>query len=123
MSKPVMQDIFALREGRRNRKSFALNLALLQIPASLALGLILQFLTGGPVDPAGPGMIALKLLSLGLILVGACLIALINAATSTQRLRDMGVSGWAYLVTFLPVIGLAFTIVLLVWPSDPRAAR
>lgn len=123
MSKPVMQDLFALRDGRRNRKSFALNLLCLQIPASVALGLALLFLTGLPVAPAGPWIVALKLTALFLILAGVCLIAVISVATATQRLRDMGVSGWAYLATFLPVIGQIFTIVLLIWPSEPRPNR
>lgn len=64
----------------------------------------------------------LVLLVLALFAVAVLALLVPSIAISVRRLHDAGFSGWLYLLSFVPCVGLA-VLVLLCLPSKPEGAR
>lgn len=118
MSKPMMEDLFVFSHGRRNRASFAANIFFFQVPVMFVLMFMMIGIGVAADATVQPAPAIAMLMLMPVVSLGFILIAIIGAAVSTQRLRDMGVSGWFYLAAFLPFIGFLFTIAMLFWPSE-----
>lgn len=110
MSKPVFEDMFRWRSGRRNRKSFALlTLSQLLISILTSLGILIlmpqlhQFLQG----------------LLGLAIFVVCLgILLSHLSIMAQRIRDIGYSGYWVPVSMLPVVGPLIFVLMFIIPGS-----
>lgn len=102
MSKPVLEDLFAL-EGRRNRQSYILY-NLLLVPVGL---LCYAAAWHAPVL----GLMVVIPLFISSWLVGA------------QRCRDFGWTGWAMLIALIPVVGGFFVLALLFIPGTAGENR
>lgn len=48
------------------------------------------------------------------------LLAIPTISVAVRRLRDIGLSGWLYLVTFIPYVGGLFLLVVACIPSQPH---
>ncbi len=106
MSKPVFSDLFTF-SGRRNRKSFIL-FTIIGMAALLGLWFGISLIVGNDEPP------------ILLIIAGALLTAVIvvaDFAVSVQRIHDFGWSGWALLITVLPVVGQIFDLALCCVPG------
>jgi uncharacterized membrane protein YhaH (DUF805 family) len=111
MSKPLSEDLFSFT-GRRNRKSYIL-LNLLWAAAMVALwgvglGLSVAMNTGAL-------MVVPAVLSLPWLIS--------NLATSSQRCRDFGWSGWALLIAIIPYIGGLFGLAIFFIPGTVGSNR
>lgn len=115
MSKPFFKDLFTLRSGRRNRKSFIL-LSTIGIAVLGAQTWIAAYVARLPpgILTALAGLLGFCL-SITLIYILACAMA--------QRCRDIGVSGWFSLISGLPLLGLPFHIYLMVRPGTAGESR
>lgn len=124
MSKPVFEEIFDVtHSGRRNRKSFVLFLLAQLVVTFIATVAIVLAVNHYDIGDFGKGIIGLFLL------VSALLMVVASAAASVQRLRDIGYSGWFFLLTFVPIVSTLLMISLILLPgnkgknqfgSDPR---
>jgi uncharacterized membrane protein YhaH (DUF805 family) len=116
MSKPAFEDLFVL-SGRRNRKSYFL------------------YLLAVTVVTVGISVLAAVTESTPLMVI-ACVVVLCAVVSGwivgAQRCRDFGWTGWAILLTLVPVVGWIFPFVMLFLPGnvgtnrygpDPLAAR
>lgn len=60
-------------------------------------------------------------------MIGAVVLALaafwISIAVSVRRLHDIGWSGWWWLISFAPLVGTFFGLVLVLWPGQKNANR
>jgi uncharacterized membrane protein YhaH (DUF805 family) len=103
MSKPVFSDLFNVH-CRRNRKSYAQVLAFVALPL---IALIMVLAIGTKTDIGGIAALLIMLLLLVILIVA-----------TTQRLNDIGWSGWlATAVIFLP-IGFFLELALLLIPGE-----
>ncbi|GHC48731.1 DUF805 domain-containing protein [Neogemmobacter tilapiae] len=107
MSKPVFEDMFAF-SGRRNRMSYFL--LYLSWMTLAFVGVVLAVLLT-PKGSESPGMVML----IGMLFIIPA--GLSNLAASTQRCRDIGWTGWAILITAIPLVGAIFSLVLLFMPG------
>ncbi|PWE32297.1 hypothetical protein DDZ14_11255 [Maritimibacter sp. 55A14] len=110
MSKPVTEDIFAFR-GRRNRKSYLL-FALLLIPVLLVPAVFIAMAEAAQ--------------SAFLVFVGALFflpVIVSSWAVGSQRCRDFGWTGWAILISVVPIVGMIFALALFVVPGTKGANR
>ena len=108
MSKPVFEDCFAFR-GRRNRKSYFLfSLAMTVVSAVLLIPLTV---TGAAQIETLTGILVLVALVAAVPLLWASL------AVGTQRCRDFGWTGWAVLLTAVPLVGWVFALVMVFVPG------
>lgn len=98
-------------EGRLGRMRFiawSLVLMLAMAPAMLFGTLIMQFsmMLGG-----------------FLLLVMALLVTVVAIQFSIKRLHDIGWSGWLLLISFVPVLGSIFQLLILVLPGSSSSNR
>ena len=113
MSKPVFENVFAL-SGRRNRKSYFL--FLLACAGIGAVLLLVALASAGPTgEPSGAILALLVIVALGLIVSGW--------TVGAQRCRDFGWTGWAVLISAVPVVGWIFPFVMLFVPGTVGANR
>ncbi|MFN4165424.1 MAG: DUF805 domain-containing protein [Ferrovibrio sp.] len=117
---PFYRDLFRF-SGRRRRGSY-FNLLLLALFLSLPFTFIAFAL-----NTIQHGWLADML-----IWLYAVPAAIVMNIAGAQRCRDIGWNGWIVLLTYIPVIGLAFWLVLLFYPGtrgpnrygpDPRKAH
>ncbi|MFX4299935.1 DUF805 domain-containing protein [Pseudosulfitobacter pseudonitzschiae] len=120
MSKPVFEDILNYKTGRRNRKSYALAFLVLSIASLGFTALSLSLVSANSTFTA-----VLLLLSIPL----SILLVICQIAISSQRLRDIGYSGWFLLLMLIPFASLVVQVFLFFAPgqagentygSDPR---
>jgi uncharacterized membrane protein YhaH (DUF805 family) len=109
-SKPVFSDLFTL-SGRRNRKSYFLYSLLVWIVLTVVWSI--TFAIAGD-DSTGPWVIA------GVI---SFALGLSSWIVGAQRCRDFGWTGWAILLTLVPVVGWLFPFVMLFLPGDSGPNR
>ncbi len=105
---PVFEGIFSF-SGRRNRKSFLLySLAQSAVAAVLMLALGVAATQGEPVR------------SLIALVCGFPLLAVFISgwAVAVQRCHDFGWTGWATLITVLPIVGWGFALALSLVPGN-----
>jgi uncharacterized membrane protein YhaH (DUF805 family) len=116
---PFYRDLFRF-SGRRRRGSY-FNLLLLALFLSLPFTFIAFAL-----NTIQHGWLADML-----IWLYAVPAAIVMNIAGAQRCRDIGWNGWIVLLTYIPVIGLAFWLVLIFYPGtrgpnrygpDPREA-
>ena len=115
MSKPATEKIFSL-SGRRNRKSYFLNL-LLVVGVSSVLFLMLA-IAGGPylLDASSNKLsLDIMIIVLGLVFVAFNISYILVGA---QRCRDFGWPGWTILLCFIPYIGVVFWIIISCVPGE-----
>ena len=117
MSKPVFENIFTFSQCRRNRKSFLLFKTCLML-VSVCVTVMVMLLVFPTSDAAGFSAITLALL----VLPGVPLM-ISNLAVSSQRFRDIGISGWWVLLLFVPYINLVMGLFLLFVPGTKGANR
>lgn len=117
MSKPIFQEVFVIRSGRRNRLSFlAINLFLLT--ASIFLSIAMTIF--GAQGRGSEGL--LMVLSIPILVYSICaFVAMLSALA--QRCRDIGWSGWWSILAYLPFIGIFFTLLLLFLPGTVGANK
>lgn len=99
--------------------------------ARMLLGLVIMGISVAPMmgamamaeGPEGTPNVALMVIT-GLILavgcIGAALYMIINAI---KRLHDLNLSGWYYLVSFIPLVGWIFSIYMVLWPAKKESNR
>lgn len=114
--------------GRRDRLSYILvSLATLVISTCYTILVSDIFQVNVPFQYGydGPSKIEkyLDFLFLGDVWVGIIMMIYVWIATSIQRLHDMGLSGWFLLVTFVPVIGNIFGMIIVFAPSEDTKNR
>ena len=109
MSKPAFEDMFNLKSGRRNRKSFALFM-LAQLGISISLFSVI-FVVTPALSEFEKGLIALLVfvVGVGLLMTQFCAMA--------QRCRDIGYRGFWVILNFIPVVALIFQALLLIVPG------
>jgi uncharacterized membrane protein YhaH (DUF805 family) len=97
---PFYRDLFRFSGRRRRGSYFSITLIIL-------LQSMLVVIVGSMLAP------------LGVILVWLfCVPALIaHTLAGAQRCRDVGWTGWAVLLSYVPVIGVAVFLVLLFYPG------
>jgi uncharacterized membrane protein YhaH (DUF805 family) len=100
MGKPIFEGMFSFRTGRRNRKSYLLHILAFQVPCVVILGMA----------PQGPGFLWASALA-GIILAS-------GFAAATQRLRDIGKTGWMSLLYLIPLVNLMLFMDLATEPSN-----
>lgn len=105
MSKPAFSNLFTA-SGRRNRKSYFL----------FSLGWFVLIIVA---------MVVLSLTAVGseamatiLMLVAGIVLGIPGWFVGAQRCRDFGWTGWAILITIIPVVGMIFLIALYFIPGD-----
>jgi uncharacterized membrane protein YhaH (DUF805 family) len=103
---------YAVFEGRSSRQEFWL-FTLFNILFTFGFGFIDQ-LMGNFVYAAGYGPLS-ALYTLAVIIPGV--------AVSIRRLHDTGRSGWWFLSTIIPVLGLLVFLYFTVLPSDPTPEK
>lgn len=122
MSKPVTSDLFKF-SGRRNRKSYFLFLVVM-IVVWIILGVIFGVAGGlgaammGGADASadsGGGMAIGMSVVIGII---AIVLAVMSIAVGSQRCRDFGWTGWAMLLSLIPIVGVIFALALLFIPGN-----
>jgi uncharacterized membrane protein YhaH (DUF805 family) len=101
MSKPLTEDLFSF-SGRRNRKSYIFSLLILWT-------IFVPLLALRAALPAPLGLVIVGLIWLPL--------AVSSFAIGSQRCRDFGWTGWAFLLLFIPVISLIFVLALMFIPG------
>jgi uncharacterized membrane protein YhaH (DUF805 family) len=109
ISKPVFDDLFNYREGRRNRKSLILLMGA-QLLVSVALVIIIMAVT----PHAGEfmrGIIGLCVLAIAVPTIAS------QFAAMAQRCRDISVPGWMVFANFVPFVSIAFQIFILFYPG------
>jgi uncharacterized membrane protein YhaH (DUF805 family) len=109
MSKPVFDDLFNYREGRRNRKSL-----LLLMGAQLLLSLLLVVIIMAVTPQAGEfmrGIIGLCVLAVAVATLASQFVAM------AQRCRDINMPGWMVFANFIPFISIAFQFFILFYPG------
>ena len=106
-------------EGRARRLeywSFVL-FAWLSTTAFMLALVVLTALFGGFDQDPPPAFIALAMvLAVGWILA----LVIPNISVAVRRLHDVGLSGWLYLLTFIPYVGGLFMLVVACIPSQPH---
>jgi uncharacterized membrane protein YhaH (DUF805 family) len=115
MSKPVFEDVFAFH-GRRNRKSFFLFslIAFVLLVAYLFGAIMLVAMLDSSLS-IGPDSEMYLIL---LLLPGVLAYYVSTLCVGAQRCRDMGWTGWTVLVSFVPLVGIMFYILLFVAPGN-----
>ena len=105
MSKPVTEDLFSF-SGRRNRKSYIFSLLILWTIFVPLLAIALRAWAALPAP-------------LGLVIVGLIWLpfAVSCYAIGSQRCRDFGWTGWAFLLLFIPFINLILLFALIFIPG------
>lgn len=105
MSKPAFSNLFTA-SGRRNRKSYFL----------FSLGWFVLIIVA---------MVVLSLTAVGseamatiLMLVAGIVLGIPGWMVGAQRCRDFGWTGWAILITIIPVVGIIFLFALYFIPGD-----
>ncbi|WP_293900477.1 DUF805 domain-containing protein [Phenylobacterium sp.] len=90
----------------------------------LVVGFVTLVLAGVVVAPIGLKETLVTQLTFGL-LAGAVAAALtwINLATSAKRFHDQDLSGWFYLISFVPVIGSIIVLGLLGFRDSRHGAN
>ncbi|MDE2007641.1 MAG: DUF805 domain-containing protein [Rhodospirillales bacterium] len=111
MSKPVFEDIFSF-SGRRNRKSYLLY--------GLAVFVLLVVLYGILFAIAAAAHAWWPIALVYLLMIP---LAISGWAVVSQRCRDFGWTGWAALITLIPVVGFIFAIALWFIPGNPGTNR
>ena len=106
-------------EGRARRLeywSFALFGWLTMMGAMFAVLMITGLLGGFDQDtPPAPALFAM------IVIFGWMLLMIIpGISVSVRRLHDVGLSGWLYLITFVPYVGGLFMLVIACIPSQPH---
>jgi len=110
MSKPVFEDLFNYREGRRNRKSLLL---LMAAQTALSLAMMTVILVVVPnLGEIAQGVAGLIVFAIAIPVVLSQFVAM------AQRCRDLGQTGWLVLLNFVPFVSLIFQIVLLIAPGN-----
>jgi uncharacterized membrane protein YhaH (DUF805 family) len=94
MSKPVFEDMFALKGVRRNRKSYIFGLGLLLLGCLLYIFQMLLFSTF-----EGDLLFAIGFFLMPVFLMFA---AYVLVALTSQRIRDIGRSGWFSVIVLFP---------------------
>jgi uncharacterized membrane protein YhaH (DUF805 family) len=110
MSKPVFEDILALH-GRRNRSSYFWYLVCLAI---FVIPLWTLPLTGKIPITTAYGLIALAI---------TLLLYLAHFVVAAQRCRDIGWTGWAILLGFIPGLGWIISLALIFIPGTTGPNR
>ena len=109
MSKPIIQDLFAFTQVRRNRRSYILFLLSSYLTAFTAV-----FATFGAIASAN----AWVSVTASVLLVALALaIFVAQFATATQRFRDFNRSGLWALLLLIPYVGIITVICLMVIPG------
>ncbi|MCW3784309.1 DUF805 domain-containing protein [Defluviimonas salinarum] len=112
MTPPAPAGLFVLR-GRRNRRSYLLlNLAMLAALAALFAATTVTFEST-----------VMTLAWLLVVLAGFVGLLAVSLATSAQRCRDVGMTGWAVLLLLVPFVGWAFSLFLTIAPGGMVARR
>ena len=111
MSKPVLEDLFRF-SGRRNRKSYVLYALVLMVLMAVVMSVLAMMV--GPDDTTLPVVIG------GLVIIPVVISAW---AVGSQRCRDFGWSGWAILLSLVPLVGGIFAIAILFIPGTPGPNR
>jgi len=104
VSKPIFEDMFNF-EGRRNRRSYCIYVIAL-IPV-LVLAIALAEATGS--------RLVLALFMTPIYVSGW--------AVGSQRLRDINMSGWWVLASFVPYLGILFTVFVAFQPGTEGPNR
>jgi uncharacterized membrane protein YhaH (DUF805 family) len=114
LSKLIFEDAFSFG-GRRDRRSFLLfNLV-------ACTGMIGGFMLVGLVAAvAGETAAAVAMLP---VVLASAVAGIASILVGAQRCRDFGWSGWAVLITVVPVVGLTFALAMMVVPGTPGQNR
>ena len=117
MGQPVFSDLFAF-SGRRNRQSFIL----FQI-AIVGIWLVVHTFILDTI--VGIAMFVGLTPSIIIILLvgGGMLTSFWNLVVTAQRFRDMGWTGWAALLIFIPIVNLVCLIALIFVPGTRGANK
>jgi uncharacterized membrane protein YhaH (DUF805 family) len=111
MSKPVFSDLFSF-SGRRNRKSYTL-FALANFGVMAVIWMIAALIMDGDENAT--------VIAIAGLLTLVCVVS--GWAVAAQRCRDFGWTGWALLLTALPVVGWIFALALFFIPGTQGANR
>lgn len=125
MSKPVFEEIFTF-SGRRNRFSYNLfSLAGIGIFFFLVFTFIALLLDDSSALAGGRQGLDLLLSPdvLPLVILGFVPYFGAFSAVTAQRCRDIGLTGWATLLVWIPYLGMAFTVALMLIPGTRGANR
>lgn len=116
MSKPALDDLLTF-SGRRNRKSYLV----LSLLSMVVLGFMWFGLAVMVAGSEGPGLIGG---AAGVVaLTFSAVVVIANMIAAAQRCRDFGWTGWAILLTLMPVVGWMFALALYVLPGNPGPNR
>lgn len=113
MSKPVFSDLFRFA-GRRNRKSYAL-----YVLSYAVIMAVLGAVVGASAFGYGEHRLDMTATTAVWAVGGLILQAMVVSgwAVQAQRCRDFGWTGWAILITLIPVIGTIFSLAMLFIPG------
>jgi uncharacterized membrane protein YhaH (DUF805 family) len=115
-----MQDLLFSFEGRIRRSQWwVAQIGVTVIAAAAFVVLAMSFGRGGDVDVP----MAAKLVVTTTMLVGIATMTWVNLATSTKRLHDQNLSGWFYLLTFIPLLGSFILLALLGFRDSTRGSN
>jgi uncharacterized membrane protein YhaH (DUF805 family) len=106
-------------EGRARRLeywSFALFAWLTMMGAMFVVLMITGLLGGLSQDTPPAGILLAIILIFGWLL----LLAPAGISVAVRRLHDVGLSGWLYLISFVPYVGGLFMLVVACLPSQPH---
>ncbi len=104
----VVKDNYANFSGRARRKEYWM-FVLINTVISFVIGFIGGFI-GGVLDMPVIGSVLSLIYTLALLVP--------SLAVGVRRLHDIGKSGWWLFISFIPVIGWIWIIVLLVTDSQ-----
>ncbi len=112
-------------EGRSRRLEYWMFQLFIWIVICVLVGL--AFLLGGPgsFDPESGGREPGPLFWLPMAVFGIFFLAIIvpSLAVTVRRLHDRDMSGWFYLISFIPYIGPLILFVMTVLPGTPGENR
>lgn len=98
------------RMGRMYYLAYALGIPMLLL---MAVGLLAAMLS---IAGAGAGVLGAVL-----VVVAYVLLLVLQVSAGVRRLHDVGVSGWVYLLVFIPFVNLILALYMLVKRGDATA--
>lgn len=111
----TIQEIFLTSDGRLNRLRYFKRTLFLAAPALLLYSMSI----GSAYHGSNAGFSG----ALGLFLL-YCLICIVpGVMLSVRRLHDLNLSGWYYLATLIPVVGVLFSLYVLFAPGTVGANK
>lgn len=115
---------YATFSGRASRSEYwwVFLFSFLYFTVLFILGAVLGTVTRGASTPSnefGPGFVPIAII----LIISGIAVIIPGIAVTVRRLHDANLSGWLYLLTFIPSVGSIILIVMAALPSSELGAR